>query len=66
MDAKPLPITWDVGRTLEMATGPRDILSVTLRSHFDDSYHIRNLVVELGDFRLVPKPVQTQIGHGGC
>jgi hypothetical protein len=42
-----------------MATELRDILSVTLQSHFDDSYRIRNLVVELGDFRVVPEPVHT-------
>ena len=29
------------------------------KSFFDDSYHIRNLVVELSDFRVVPEPVHT-------
>ena len=53
-------------KDLEMATEPRDILSVTLRSHFDDSCHIRNLVVELSDFRVVPEVVRTQIGYAGC
>jgi hypothetical protein len=39
---------------------------MTLQSRFDDSYHIRNLVVELGDFWIVPDPVHTTIGHGRC
>ena len=53
-------------KDLEIATEPRDTLSVTLQSHFDDSFHTRNLVVELSDFRVVPEVVHTQIRHTGC
>ena len=57
MDARPLSNTWDNGRTSELATELRDVLSVTLRGHFDDNYHIGNLVVEPSDFCVVPEHV---------
>jgi hypothetical protein len=59
VDARPLSNTWDVGRTLEMATELKDVLSVTLRGHFDGIYQIRNLVVEPSDFWVVPEHVHT-------
>ena len=59
MDARPLSNTWDVGRTLEMATELKDVLLVTLRGRFDGIYQIRNLVVEPSDYRVVPEQVHT-------
>lgn len=59
VDVRPLSNQWDIGRTIQMATERRDILSMTLQSHLDDSYHIRNLVVELSDFWIIPEPVHT-------